>query len=126
MAYDGRIAFMDIPFAGVEWTENMRGPPGAAGDGRMSAEASGLRVYGEALMARAVLDMQGVDIVDDSWKCVLLGKEKGGQEDYAEHYVLLIRPVQFSDPSDGLYERVGVATLLTSHLSVETSSISIV
>lgn len=117
---------MDIPFAGLEWTENVRGAPGAAGDGRMSAEASELRVYGEELIARAVLDVQGVDIVESSWKCVLLGKEKGGQEDYAEHYVLLIRPVLSSDPSDDLYERVGVATLLASHLSVETSSIFII
>lgn len=35
--------------------------------------------------------MQGVDIVEGSWKHVLLGKEKGGQEDDTAHYVLLIR-----------------------------------
>lgn len=126
MAYDGRITFMEIPFAGVEWTGNLSGPPDAAGDGHVSAEASGLYVTSEELMARAVLDMQGVDIVEGSWKCVLLGKGKEGQEDDAAHYVLLIRPVPYSDPSGGLYERVGVARLLACHLSVDTSSVLIV
>lgn len=125
MAYDGRITFMEIPFAGVEWTGNLHGPPDAAGDGRVSAEANGLCVTGE-LKARAVLDMQGVGFVEGSWKCVLIGKGKGGQESDAAHYVLLIRPVPSSDPSRGLYERVGVASLLACHLSVDTSSVIIV
>lgn len=126
MAYDGHITFMVIPFAGVEWTENVRGLPDAAGDGRVSAEASGLQVSGEELMARAMLDMQGVKFVEDSWKCVLIGKKKSWQEDDAVHYVLLIRRVDSSGSSDDLYERVGVAVLLASHLSLKTSPVFIV
>lgn len=126
MAYGGRITFMDIPFAGVDWTGNVRGPPDAAGDGRVSAEASELRVSGEDSMSRAVLDVQSVEFVEDSWKCVLVGRKKGGRQDDAEHYVLLLRRLPSSDPSDDLYERVGVAVLLDSHLSVETSSVFII
>lgn len=70
--------------------------------------------------------MKGVGIVKGSWKCVLLGKEKGGQEDRVAHCVLLIRPVISSDPTDGLYESVGVAILLNTHLSVETNCIFLV
>lgn len=117
---------MDIPFAGVDWTGNVRGPPDAAGDGRVSAEASELRVSGEELMARAVLDVQDVVFVEDSRKCVLVGKKKGGRDDDAEHYVLLLHHLPSSDASDDLYERIGVAVLLDSHLSVETSSVFIV
>lgn len=117
---------MEIPFAGVEWTGNLHGPPDVAGDGRVSAEANSLCVTVEELMARAVLDMQGVNIVEASWKCVLIGKGKDGQEDDAPHYVLLIRPIPASDPSGGLYERVGIATLLACHLSVGTSPVLIV
>lgn len=127
MAYDGRISFLEIPFAGVEWTGNVHEPPSSMADGCVRADASWLRVDGAELMERAVLDMQGVHFVEDSWRCVLVGKEKEGQEENAAQYVLLIRPILSSPSQPGdLYERVGVATLLASHVSVETSSVVIV
>ncbi|ROV88658.1 hypothetical protein VMCG_10306 [Cytospora schulzeri] len=128
MAYDGRITFLDIPFADVEWMGNVHKPSGSEGDGRVQAVASWLRVDGAELMERAVLDVQGVENVEESWRCVLLGKNRTGEdEDDAAHYVLLIRPiVSSSGQPDDLYERVGVATLLASHLSAETSSVLIV
>ncbi|KAI3393859.1 hypothetical protein diail_3534 [Diaporthe ilicicola] len=122
MAYDGRIEFMDTPFAGVDWRRNVRGPPDAEGDGRVAAEASDLLVDGADLMARAVLDEQGVEYVEGSWKGVVMA----WREDDAARYVLLICPVETSSPSGDLYERVGVATLLRSHLSADTIPIFIV
>ena len=94
-------------------------------------------LQGRAHPARAAL-LRGVDdegcawragcnFWRGSWKCVLVGEEKGGREVDAAHYLLLIRSAPSSaGPSDNLYERVGVAKLLASHLSVETSPIFIV
>lgn len=127
MAYDGRITFMDIPFDGVEWMSNVCGPADATEDGGVSAKASELCLDGEELMTRAILDVQGVTFDEDSWKCVLVGKEKCEQESDAAHHVLLIRPAPSSvGPSDDLYGRVGVATLLATHFSVGTRTIFIV
>lgn len=128
MAYDGCITFLEIPFADVEWTGNVHQPPGSTGDGRVRADASWLWVDGAELMERAVLDVQGVEFVKDSWRCVLIGKKRADEEeDDAAQYVLLVRPILPSKGQPGdLYERVGVATLLASHFSVETSSIFII
>lgn len=66
MAYDGRIMFMDIPFSGVEWTRNDSLARFAAGGRRLSSRASGLRGDSGKLMAKAVLNMQGVGFFDGS------------------------------------------------------------
>lgn len=129
MASDGRIEFLEIPFASIEWTGNVRELSGPeAEEGRVAAEANGLRVDGTQLMDRAILDTRGVDFFEDSWKCVLIGKNKeSDEEEGCAQYVLLIRPI--SSPSDqpgDLYERVGIATLLASHLSAEMSSVFVV
>lgn len=128
MAYDGRIAFLEIPFADVEWMGNIQRPLDSTGDVRLRADASWLRVGAAELTERAVLDVQGAEIVEDSWRCVLVGKKRAERgEDNVAHYVLLVRPVFSSSGQPGdLYERIGVATLLAAHLSVETSSVFIV
>lgn len=130
MAYDGRIEFLEIPFAEVEWTGRVRGPP-AAGQVGVWVDASDLRIDGTQLMERAVLDVQGVEFVDGSWRCVLVGSKRADKDDNgaATQYVLLIRPVSLSSSSDrpgDFYERVGVAILLASQFSVQTSSVFVV
>lgn len=105
----------------------MREPPDSDLDRRLRAKASKLRLDGVQLMEKAVLDVQGTEFIEDSWRCVLVGrKQRGGEEHDAVHYVLLIRPVSCSGQSDNLYERVGVAILLESHISVETTPVFIV
>ncbi|KAJ4387278.1 hypothetical protein N0V93_007867 [Gnomoniopsis smithogilvyi] len=129
MAYEGPISFLEIHFAGVEWAGNVHKPSPAEGYERVQAEATGLCLNGADLMERVVLDVQDVESSQDSWMCVLIGKAKpssDGEEVGTAHYVLLIRPISTpGEPSD-IYERVGVATLLASHLTSDTRSVSIV
>lgn len=132
MSYSGRIAFLDIDFGSVEWADYLHGPPDAP-NRALELKARDLRVDGAVLQERAVLDIESPHALEDSWRCVALGKKdtgKGGEE--ASHYVLLIRPanrqssVLQSGQPQALYERVGVASLLASHLLPEENSVLLV
>lgn len=132
MAYSGRIAFLDIDFGGVEWTEYELGPPDAPHWG-LHVKARELRVDAAMLKKRAVLDTKSSEALEDSWSCVVLGKESmGGDVNGDAHYVLLVCPVTRSslslrpDELQDYYERVGVATLLGSNLLAEEKSIILV
>lgn len=132
MAYSGRIAFLDIDFGGVEWTEYGRGPPDGP-DWALHVKARHLRVEGAVLKERAVLDTESPGALEDSWKCVVLGKEAMGRDGKDDaYYVLLIRPVTRhpfflrTDQLEEYYERVGVATLLGSNLLAEERPIFLV
>lgn len=132
MAYSGRIAFLDIDFGGVEWTEYGLGPPDAP-DWALQVKARELRVDGAVLKERAVLDTESPGALDDSWRCVVLGKENMGRDGNDDvYYVLLIRPVTRhssslqSDQMEDYYERVGVAALLGSNLLAEEKPVSLV
>lgn len=132
MAYSGRIAFLDIDFGGVEWTEYGHGPPDAP-DWALQVKANELRMDGAVLKERAVLDTESPGALDDSWRCVVLGKETtGGDGNDDAYYVLLIRPVTRhslslrSDHLEEYYERAGVATLLGSNLLAEEKPVFLV
>lgn len=132
MAYSGRIAFLDIDFGGVEWTEYGRGPPDAP-YWALELKARELRVEVSVLRNRAVLDVERPEALDDSWRCVVLGKEDVGRDGNEDvHYVLLIRPVTRrsfplrSDQPEGYYERVGVASLLGTNLGIEEKPVLLV
>lgn len=132
MAYSGRIAFLDIDFGGVEWTEYELGPPDAP-NWALHVKARELGVDAAMLKDRVVLDTQPPEALEDSWKCVVLGKESmGGDGNDDVHYVLLVRPVTRSflslrpDELQDYYERVGVATLLGSSLLAEEKPIFLV
>lgn len=121
MRYNGRIAFLDIKFGSAEWTEHVHGPPDAP-DWALGVEARELRLDVAVLKERAVLDTESPHTFEHSWRCVLLGKENmGNGENEAAHYVLLIRPITGHSLSlrpgqpQAFYERLGAATLLTSH-----------
>lgn len=131
MACSGRIAFLDIDFGGVDWTDHAHGPPDAP-DWALEVEARGLRVDVSVLEERAVLDTESPNALEGSWRCVLLGKDKMGKYgNEAAYYVLLIRPVSESylslqtDQPRAFYERVGVASLLASHFSPEEVSVQL-
>lgn len=129
MAHKGPITFMDIPFAHVNWTGNVREPLDPVRDQRLRAKASNLRISRAELMERAVFDTQSIGS-EDSWMCVLVGKQKPGpsvEDVRAVHYVLLVRLMPYSEGemAAGVYERIGVAMLQATHFLVETRSIFI-
>lgn len=124
MAYKGRITFSDVFSSEVEWTGMPQSPTVEL---YLDVSASRLRIDGRELMERAELDMQGVDFDEELWRFVSMGKKRAsGEADDATHYGLLIRHISASGRSRDLYERVGVATLLASHLSVETDFVFVV
>lgn len=127
MAHQGPITFMDIPFAHVDWTGNIREPLDPMRDQRLRAKASNLWISRAELMERAVFDTENVGS-EDSWMCVLVGKQKSGpsvEDVRAVHYVLLVRLMPYSEGELAVYERIGVAMLQATHFSVETRSVSI-
>ncbi|KAL2277522.1 hypothetical protein FJTKL_15438 [Diaporthe vaccinii] len=132
MAYSGRVGYLDIDFGGVEWTKYGRGPPDAP-DWALQVEARELRVDGAVLKQRAVLDTESPGALDDSWRCVVLGKEDMGRDGNDDaYYVLLIRPLTRHslslrpDQLEEYYERVGVATLLGSNLLAEEKPVFLI
>lgn len=128
MAHKGPITFMDIPFAGVDWTGNVRKPLEPVRDQRLRAEASDLRISRAELMERSTVDLQDGEF-EDSWMCVVVGKQKSGasvEDVRVVHYVLLVRLISYSEGELAVYERIGVAILQAAHFSVETRSILIV
>lgn len=132
MAYGGRIAFLDIDFGGVEWADYLHGPPDAP-DWALELKARELQVDAAVLKERAVLDTESTDAVEDSWRCVVLGKKNTDNDgNEAAFYVLLIRPVtrhslllRRGQPQTP-YERVGVASLLASHLLPEENPVLLI
>lgn len=132
MAYSGRVAFLDIDFGGVKWTEYGRGPPDAP-YWALELKARELLLGVDMLKERAVLDVEALQALDNSWRCVVLGKEEVGRDGKEDvHYVLLIRPVtrrsfpMRSDQPDEYYERVGVAGLLGTNLGTEEKPVLLV
>ena len=128
MACDGQITFVDVPFADVEWVNNVHGPP-PKGDIGIRAEASELVLHGEELTKRAVLDLEVTESGEDRWRCVLVGKKKAARvQSDAAHYVLLIRPVPstFASQLGDDFERIGVAILLSTHFSAQTTTVHVV
>lgn len=127
MAYDGHITFLDIPFDSVDWTGEVQEPKDMVLH-RLHVNARKMRIDNADLMGRAVLDAKDVNPAQSKfWQCVLLGKRRECQnDDDAEHYVLLIRSfASLSDQPGHVYERVGVATLLGRHISIEESPVII-
>ncbi|KAL1877486.1 hypothetical protein Daus18300_002473 [Diaporthe australafricana] len=131
MAYYVRIGFLEIPFHGVEWTGNIKTPTVSDSDhkrwdGRLQVEASDLVITRSELVKKALLDGQNHESAKTCWSCVVVGKGKAPTEgNEVEYYVLLIRPVE-SKESDGLYIRVGVASLLSRDVSAGTRSVFLI
>ncbi|KAL2689153.1 hypothetical protein Neosp_003205 [[Neocosmospora] mangrovei] len=122
----GEIRYMDIPFRQVSWTGNPKNPTenvpeGAEWDGQLTAEASQLLIEEDELLSRAVIDCSAFTFDSATWRCVVVGKSKVGDESGdIVHYVLLIRPL---GGSAQVYERVGVGKLLGTHISRGTTTV---
>ena len=135
MAYRGPIQYVDIPFDGADWSKDDVETPFNTGtdswykrtstsdeDTRstdLRCMARGLRMNEEDVIKRLVLDDPDGSRDISNFKGVVLGKErKFTTPGAALHWVLVIRPI-LPKRSYLLYERVGVASLLASHLDYQ-------
>ncbi|ORY60792.1 uncharacterized protein BCR38DRAFT_411908 [Pseudomassariella vexata] len=131
MAHMGAIGYLEIDFNRTDWSkEDFRNPFELGSLRRTYGERGGKGVVELAALAR-VLDIDRVEfskriILDEVdggeanlFKCIVIGKEKGMVEREGDrtHYVLVVKPSP-KGTSDDVYERVGVATLLRSQISL--------
>ncbi len=128
MAYEGAIAYVEAPFGGVDWNEDIALPFESGlyhHSARMRLGRPALEIFALArdinigidadqILKRMILDEA---VVDDPThlRCVVLGADKTGEKTEKTHYVLIIKTTS-SGLSDGRYKRVGVGSLLTSHI----------
>lgn len=119
---------MDIPFKKVHWTGNLQSPFGTPAhkekwDKRLRAEANELLIDKIELSERATLDCNDYSFDSNTWKCIVVGKDKSGDEnEEIVHYVLLVRLVSCDSQT---CERVGVGFLLADHISPNTETVFI-
>ncbi|KAF3065703.1 Serine/threonine-protein kinase ULK1 [Trichoderma lentiforme] len=131
MAYTGKIRYMKIPFERVRWTGYPESPfrfsaQEAQCDNRLHAKANQLLLLRDEteLLSRVKIDSKDYSFDQNSWKCIVVGKNKfADKKGEIVHYVLLVRSVS-SDPQT--YERVGAGALLADHISPVTESIVVI
>ncbi|KAL6790911.1 hypothetical protein J3E68DRAFT_411615 [Trichoderma sp. SZMC 28012] len=131
MACTGEIGYMKIPFDQVDWIGNLESPfrfsaNGAQCDNRLHAKANPLLPSSDEteLLSRVRVDSKNYTFDHNSWKCVVVGKDKVANEDgEIVHYVLLVRSVLCAPRT---YERVGVGVLLEGHISPGTNNIYVI
>ncbi|KAK1841566.1 tol-like protein [Colletotrichum chrysophilum] len=126
MALMGRIRYVEIPFGGVTWTGDLENPfqssfDDAKWDGRLRAKARRLVIEDDEFEERCKVDLSLQKFEPNSWKCVVVGKSKGAnQEGDMNQYVLLVHE-RLSSVVPPVYERVGVGILLQTHVALETT-----
>ncbi|KAH6953785.1 hypothetical protein BKA56DRAFT_504371 [Ilyonectria sp. MPI-CAGE-AT-0026] len=120
MAYMGKIAYMDISFAQVDWTPSIED----AGSNGLRAKASQFSTNDTTeLWTRATLDSNEYPVDPVGWMYIVIGKSKkttasGGRDLYG----LLIRP-HSSSTIPSTYKRVGVCTLSDAHILLGTEDV---
>lgn len=125
MAYKGRITYMELPFAGMQWAEkDICSPWGQTHSGGPSRFRTTQRVRDNRCLTATARELRIVDelwnqlIFDDSTErpkpsslsCVCIGEEK----QTPTCYVLLIRRLE--DEKEQIYERVGVGKILRDQI----------
>jgi hypothetical protein len=133
MAVEGPIQYMDIPFDGVNWSEDIRSPFKQL----VGVIGSQYDVSGDidAIARDLVLPLQGADVqvVFDQpggtqprvLKCVVVAKEKVDRvTDLQKYYVLLARSIHASRGSKE-YERTGVAIVKRGHVSLDEGVVNV-
>uniref|UniRef100_A0A0B7JXX0 Protein kinase domain-containing protein n=2 Tax=Bionectria ochroleuca TaxID=29856 RepID=A0A0B7JXX0_BIOOC len=126
MACAGAITYMDVPFNGMIWLDNLKNPFTSTEveltdewDGHLSARANDFITYSWSKTVDLVLDFEVQKEGFSNWKCVLLGKEKGDSSSSGPaYYVLLIRVVPGTVPL--IWQRIGVAKVNRSLISPNT------
>ncbi|KAM0818858.1 putative Protein kinase domain-containing protein [Seiridium cardinale] len=138
MAYTGAIKYVDAPFNGVEWNTKDVKNPFAPGPLRQSTSTNKQKPVAELeavahqfhastfsmfeKLKRCTFDTEPHDDLTPL-RCVVLGKDKAGSEQDRSIYVLIVKPA-FPETRYGIWKRVGVACILSSHMS-ERSGISV-
>ncbi|KAF4451825.1 serine threonine kinase [Fusarium albosuccineum] len=137
MAYNGRISYLDAPFDEINWTKDYESPFKRT-DGRDDKkywEASGANPI-PVLKSNAARKLNPgkdqSDITDritfdltpgdpiSTLRCIVIGKEKTkASGNNGLHYVLIIGPSPSKQPGHCI--RVGVAVVLESHISWEST-----
>lgn len=131
MAYTGAIKYVDAPFNGVQWNTDGLKSPFASGPLRHSTNINKGKPIAELeavahqfntgtfsrfeRLKRCVFDTDSFDDLAPL-QCVVLGKDKAGSEQDRTIYALVIKPTLPETP-DGIWKRVGIACILSSHLS---------
>ncbi len=139
MSCSGGITYMNIPFNGAEWTNDVTSPfqygtnGGNLRDRETNTGMTGLELVATArklntlqgdILTGVVFDYVGqIDNIDTStlW-CVVVGKARHEEPGKGPiHWVLVIKPRSLSNDPD-IYERVGVGSLLSVHISYDQES----
>ncbi|KAI1370127.1 HET-domain-containing protein [Hypoxylon crocopeplum] len=133
MACSGEISYVAAPFGGVQWNDEvhisfeddgrLRNPTQThAGKPEPEIEAPAKDInmsdYTEEILERLVLDEITVDD-PSTLRCVVLGRDKEGDEDKLSHYVIVIKFSSVERPRN-IYRRVGAGSLLARHISAGT------
>jgi hypothetical protein len=135
MAYAGEITYMEIPFGGVDWTDEIHSPfsdkqqnqTNDRWEGRV-ANAAELRA-----VAREFIQDCGELIYDEPDKrrqgklrCVVVGKQRMKMiNEHRKHYILIIIEAG-RDGDHNIYERVAVGCIEGRHISFETTGASVI
>ncbi|CAG9993935.1 unnamed protein product [Clonostachys byssicola] len=131
MSCAGAITYMDVPFNGVIWLDNLTNPFTFTEmqltdewDGRLFALANDFLTYSWSKQVDLVLDFEVPKEGFSNWKCVLLGIDKGDSSPGApDCYVLLIKVVPDTVPL--IWERIGVAKVNHALISPKTIQVII-
>jgi hypothetical protein len=133
MAFEGPIKFMDIPFDGVNWSEDIGSPfkqfEGVTGSqpnmaGNIEAVARHLVVPQRPGEIRVIFDQPG-EAQSHSLKCVVVATEKVLRvTEFQKYYVLLVMPIH-GEEGFNKYERTGVAIIRRGDVSLDTGEISV-
>ncbi|KAI1076238.1 HET-domain-containing protein [Whalleya microplaca] len=130
MAYKGEISYIDAPFGSVDWSSDDikypfdSGPrpcPSERRAGKPTPEIVALARHLNfrddpiEIQKRIVLDEVTVENIN-TLRCIVLGKDKHRGQGKSNHYVLVIKLSTPRLPT-GPYLRVGIGSLLASHIS---------
>ncbi|KAJ3544685.1 hypothetical protein NM208_g2926 [Fusarium decemcellulare] len=139
MAYEGAITFMDIPFNTVDWEHERVRDPGIRSPWTLRTSSSssyswhtGNSTERVDLIAHAkelvnldlaekgiIYDQGSRPLGDRDVRCVVVGRQKAGSKEVdltnLDHYVLIVASRE-EYGRDGVYERVGVGSLLGSQI----------
>lgn len=132
----GPIKYMDLEFEKIDWaTRDFEGPFGRRKSANhkmiskddlttLKGQARRLNITKKDLLVRVSFDGENEYDVD-KLRCMVIGRDKTDNgTNHPKQHVLIIH--SFNPLEEGVYERVGVASLLSDHVSEVQSLVTIV
>lgn len=126
MSYIGVIEYLHIPFGETTWWQDIKlesrnsslRPTDPHGVPELKVATARMTVSGIDLQRTIVRDNEDEYIDEASLRCVVVGKgmKKSKTNTESIYYVLVVKPSR--DGSDS-YERVGIGSLFSHHISTE-------